>query len=100
MKNLFLSAAIVLVLGGLISFASASPISSKIEQTISIQEEYTEIKLEEVPTAITDALKKAYPDGVLTKAYKNAKSEYKLDVTVGDKVGSLYANADGTWIKK
>ncbi|REG93021.1 hypothetical protein [Flavobacterium aquicola] len=98
MKNLFLSAAIVL--GSLTSFATTSPVSNTIVKTISVQDEYTEIKLEEVPSAITDALKKAYPDGVLSKAYKNAKSEYKLDVTVGDKVGSLYANADGTWIKK
>ena len=98
MKNLFLSAAIVL--GGLTSFASTSPISNTIVKTISIQDEYTEIKLEEVPAAVTEALKKAYPDAVLSKAYKNAKSEYKLDVTVGDKVGSLYANADGSWNKK
>jgi len=98
MKNLFLSAAIVL--GGLTSFASTSPISNNIVNTITIQDEYTEVKLEEVPAAITEALKKAYPDAVLTKAYKNEKSEYKLDVTVGDKVGNLFANADGTWIKK
>ncbi|WP_281637000.1 hypothetical protein [Flavobacterium marginilacus] len=98
MKNLFLSAAIVL--GGLASYASVSPISNTIVKAVSLQEEYTEIKLEEVPVAVTDALKKAYPDGVLSKAYKNAKSQYKLEVTVGDKIGSLYANADGTWIKK
>ncbi|WKL46366.1 hypothetical protein Q1W71_15545 [Flavobacterium pectinovorum] len=98
MKNLFLSAAIVL--GGLTSFASTSPISNTIVKTISIQDDYTEIKLEEVPAPITEALKKAYPDAVLSKAYKNTKSEYKLDVTVGDKVGSLYANAEGSWIKK
>lgn len=98
MKNLFLSAAIVL--GAFASYASVSPISNTIIKTVSLQEEYTEIKLEEVPAAVTDALKKAYPDGVLSKAYKNAKSQYKLEVTVGDKVGSLYANADGTWIKK
>jgi hypothetical protein len=87
-------------LGGLTSFASTSPVTNTIVKTISIQDEYTEIKLEEVPAAVTEALKKAYPDAVLSKAYKNAKSEYKLDVTVGDKVGSLYANADGSWIKK
>jgi hypothetical protein len=98
MKNLFLSAAIIL--GGLTSFASTSPISNTIVKTVTIQDDYTEIKLEEVPAAITEALKKAYPDAVLTKAYKNTKSEYKLDVTVGDKVGSLFANADGSWIKK
>ena len=98
MKNLFLSAAIVL--GSLTTFASTSPITSTIVKTISIQDEYTEIKLEEVPVAVTDALKKAYPDAILSKAYKNATSHYKLEVTVGDKVGSLYANADGSWVKK
>jgi len=98
MKNLFLSAAIVL--GGLTSFASTSPIKNTIVKTISIQDEYTEIKVEEVPAAVTDALKKAYPDAVLSKAYKNTASQYKLEVTVGDKVGALYANADGSWVKK
>jgi hypothetical protein len=98
MKNLFLSAAIVL--GGLTAFASTTPITNSIVKTISIADEYTEIKLEEVPAPITEALKKAYPDAVVTKAYKNEKSEYKLDVTVGEKVGNLFANADGTWIKK
>jgi len=98
MKNLFLSAAIVL--GGLTSFASTSPVSTNISKTISVQDEYTEIKLEEVPAPVTEALKKAYPDAVLSKAYKNTNSQYKLDVTVGDKVGSLFANADGTWIQK
>ena len=98
MKNLFLSAAIIL--GGLTSYATTSPLTNTIVKTVVIQDEYTEIKLEEVPAAVTDALKKAYPDAILSKVYKNAKSEYKLDVTVGDKVGSLYANADGSWIKK
>lgn len=98
MKNLFLSAAIVL--GGLTSFASTSPISNTIVKTVVIQDEYTEIKLEEVPAPVTAALKKAYPDAILSKAYKNANAQYKLEVTVGDKVGALYANADGSWIKK
>ncbi|MDR7209695.1 hypothetical protein [Flavobacterium piscis] len=98
MKNLFLLSAIVL--GSLTTFASATPNPNTTIEVISVQDEYTEIKIEELPAAISEALKKAYPDAVLSKAYKNAKSEYKLDVTVGDKVGSLFANADGTWIQK
>ena len=98
MKNLFLSAAIVL--GSLTSFASTSPVTNTIVKSISVQDEYTEIKVEEVPSAVTDALKKAYPDAILSKAYKNTASQYKLEVTVGDKVGALYANADGSWVKK
>ncbi|WP_026728326.1 hypothetical protein [Flavobacterium denitrificans] len=98
MKKLFLSAAIVL--GGLTSFAANSSLEDSIIKTISIQDEYTEIKLEELPAPITEALKKTFPNAVLTKAYKNAKSEYKLDVTVGEKTGNLFANADGSWIQK
>ncbi|MBZ4037286.1 hypothetical protein K6T82_21175 [Flavobacterium sp. 17A] len=98
MKNLFLSAAIVL--GSLTSFASTSPVKNTIVKTISVEDEYTEIKLEELPAPITESLKKAYPEAVITKAYKNEKAQYKLDVTVGDKVGNLFANADGTWIKQ
>lgn len=98
MKNLFLSAAIVL--GSLTSFASTTQVTNTIVKTISVEDEYTEIKLEELPAAISESLKKAYPEAVITKAYKNEKAEYKLDVTVGDKVGNLFANADGTWIKK
>ena len=98
MKNLFLSAAIVL--GGLTSFASTSPITNTIVKTVSFQDDYAEINVTEVPATVTDALKKAYPDAVLNKAYKNSASQYKLEVTVGDKVGALYANADGSWVKK
>ena len=98
MKKLILSAAIVL--GSLSSFATALPTSVIDIKTTSVQEEYTEIKIEELPAAIPAALKKAYPDAVLNKAYVNANKEYKLDVTVGDKVGSLFADATGNWIKK
>ncbi len=98
MKRLFISAA--LVLGSLTSFASTSPITNSIVKSISVQDEYTEIKLEELPAPITESLKKSFPNAVLTKAYKNAASQYKLDVTVGEKTGNLFANADGTWIQK
>lgn len=56
MKKLFLSAAIVL--GSLTSFASTSAVTNTNVKVISIEDEYTEIKLEELPAAITDALKK------------------------------------------
>jgi hypothetical protein len=97
MKNLFLSAAIAL--GSLTSFASTT-VPNTIVKNICIADEYTEIKIEELPSAVTEAFKKAYPNAVIAKAYKNEKTEYKLDVTVGDKTESLFANADGTWIKK
>lgn len=98
MKKLIVSAAIVL--GSLNSFAATTVIANPIVKSVVLTDEFTEIKIEELPAAVTDALKKAYPDAMLSKAYINEAKEYKLDVTVGDKVGSLFADANGNWIQK
>jgi hypothetical protein len=98
MKKLILSAAIIL--GSFTAFAQQStpPKSDVISKTA--EDTYTEIKVEEVPEAVKSALIKAYPTAVLDKAFINEKKEYKLQVTVGDKVGALYADATGAWLKK
>ncbi|MFV5686070.1 hypothetical protein ACM55I_11535 [Flavobacterium sp. GB2R13] len=104
MKKLILSAAIFL--GSLSTFAQATT-ATKTEETTqtaqatqSVEEKYTEIKAEELPDAVKGALKKAFPTAVLDKAFVNEKKEYKLQVTVGEKVGALYADATGKWITK
>ena len=98
MKKLILSAAVLL--GSLSSFAAIAPNQITSEKVIIISEEYTEIKIEELPVAVTDALKKAYPDAVITKAYVNESKEYKIEVKVADKEGALYADETGKWIQK
>ena len=98
MKKLILSAAIVL--GSLSSFATTLPTSVLDVKTTSVQEEYTEVKIEELPAAITAALKKAYPDAVLNKAYVNANKEYKLEIAHGDKKYTIFSDASGNLIKK
>lgn len=106
MKKLILSAAIVL--GSLTAMnaqvkqenAAAVAQATPTEQAAPAPDGYTEIKIEEVPAAVTDALKKAFPDAVLNKAYINDKKEYKLEVKVGDKEGALFADETGKWIKK
>ncbi|NRS90290.1 hypothetical protein HNQ02_003228 [Flavobacterium sp. 7E] len=97
MKKLILSAAVLL--GSLSTFAAIVPIQNSVEKIITIADEYTEIKIEELPAAVTDALKAAYPDAVINKAYVNENKEYKLDVTIGDKESSLFADANGNWIQ-
>ncbi|MFV8369009.1 hypothetical protein [Flavobacterium sp. LB2R40] len=98
MKKLILSAAIVL--GSLSAYATTAPVANGVEKILTIQEEYTDVKLEEVPVTITEAFKKAYPSAILDKAYVNAKKEYKLDVTIAGKKGNLFADATGNWIQK
>ena len=98
MKKLILSAAILL--GSLSTFAQTStPAKTAVTTQTTVAETYTEITLGEVPEAVKAALTKAYPTAVLDKAYINEKKEYKLEITVGDKVGALYADATGNWIK-
>ena len=98
MKKLILSAAIVL--GSLSTYAASVPNTNDVTKTVTVQEEYTEVKLEEVPVAITEALKATYPSAILDKAYINAKKEYKLEITVKDQKATVYADAAGNWINK
>ncbi len=106
MKKLILSAAIFL--GSLSAFAQVSATTktevttqtAPAQATQSVEEKYTEIRAEEVPAAVSSALKKAFPTAKLDKAYVNEKKEYKLEVTVGEKAGALYADAAGKWITK
>lgn len=98
MKKLVLSAAVLL--GSLSTFAAIAPVQNSVVKIITIADEFTEIKIEELPTAVTDALKTAYPDAVIDKAYVNENKEYKLDITMGDKQGSVFADETGKWIQK
>jgi hypothetical protein len=105
MKKLILSAAIIL--GSFTAFAqeATNPLSTganaQTGQTASAtQEEYTEVKLEEVPTAITEAIKKSFPDATIDKAFINANKEYKLEVTSGGKKGNLFTDANGKLVNK
>lgn len=100
MKKLILSAAIVLGSLTAMNAQAQQENATPTEKVAPTTDGYTEIKVEEVPAAVTEALKKAYPDAVLNKAYTNDKKEYKLEVKVGDKEGALFADETGKWIKK
>nr|WP_288834452.1 hypothetical protein [uncultured Flavobacterium sp.] len=105
MKKLILSAAIVL--GSLTTMnaqdqkenTTPAAEATATEQVAQATTTYTEIKLEEVPAAVTEALKKAFPEAILNKASVNEKKEYQLEVKVGEKEGALYADETGKWIK-
>lgn len=97
MKKLVASAFILL--GSLSTFTAAAQVQNDAAKATAIAEEYSEIKIEEVPAVAIEALKKSFPEAKLVKAYINEKKEYKLEVEVGDKVGSLFIDGNGKWIK-
>jgi hypothetical protein len=100
MKKLIL--AIAIVLGGLstMNAQEQEENTTPTEQTTPATEEFTEIKAEELPAAVTEALKKSYPDAVLSKAYVSDKKEYKLEISVKDQAATVYTDVDGNWLQK
>ena len=97
MKKLILVAAVIL--GSFSTFATSTPIINS-EKIIFNQEDFKEIKKEELPEAVKTALKTSYPDATLDRAYVNSNKEYKLEITVVDQKATVYADANGNWIKK
>ncbi|MEM7185458.1 MAG: hypothetical protein AAF466_02270 [Bacteroidota bacterium] len=67
----------------------------------SMQDDYKEVKVSELPQAVKDAVAKDLEGAVVSKAYTNAKGEFKLVVTTSDaKSKTLFANSQGEWIKE
>ncbi|WP_281227578.1 hypothetical protein [Flavobacterium aquiphilum] len=98
MKKLILSAAIIL--GSFTTFAQTTAAAKSSVSTQTVEEKFTEIKLEEVPSSVILALKTAKPDAVIEKAYINEKKEFKLDIKVGDQKSTVYTDAAGNLTKK
>jgi hypothetical protein len=97
MKKLVLSAAILL--GSLTTFAAITPVQNTEVKTVRIADEFKEIDVTEVPVAVSDALKTAYPDAVITKAFMNESKQYRIDIKTADQEGSLFADETGKWIQ-
>ncbi len=97
MKKLAISAAIIL--GSLSIPALAEITPNKVNTSISVQTEYTEVTTDAVPAAVKTALQIAYPNAKLVKAYVNDKKEYKLEISVGDQKATVYSDVNGNWLK-
>jgi len=98
MKKLILS--VIILLGSVSTFAAVLPFANTAIKMVLLQEDYTEVKVQEVPDVVKTALKTAYPDATLDKAYVNAAKEYKLEISVKDQKATVYADANGNWINK
>jgi hypothetical protein len=98
MKKLILSAAIIL--GSFATFAQTSAPTKTAVSAQTVEEKYTEIKLEEVPSSVILAIKTSKPEAVIEKAYINEKKEFKLDIKVGDQKSTVYTDAAGNLTKK
>ena len=98
MKKLIVAAAIVL--GTISSFATphVAPIENNI--VVGVQDEYTEVALDALPDAVKSTITNSFPGAKLEKAYVNENKEYKLEISMSDKMYTIYTDAEGIVIKK
>ncbi|WP_291147100.1 hypothetical protein [Flavobacterium sp. UBA7680] len=98
MKKLILSAAIIL--GGLSLQAATPSESNSVVKSVNIQDEYTEVAADAVPAAVKSTIEKSFVGSKLEKAWKNAKDEYKLEISKEGKKYTFFTDASGNIIKK
>ncbi|WP_417939291.1 PepSY-like domain-containing protein [Flavobacterium sp. RS13.1] len=98
MRKLILSAAIIL--GGLSVQAAILHVKNSNVNSFLFQDEYTEVASDAVPAAVKSTAEKSFPNTKLEKVYKNAKNEYKLEISSGDKKYTVFTDASGNIIKK
>ena len=98
MKKLFFTAALAFGSLTMIAF-SIPPFSNEI--TMFLHQDFTEIGIEELPAAITEALAKDHPGTTIEKAFVNEEGTYKLEVTKENgSAMELHVDAVGKWLEK
>ncbi|KAF2335664.1 hypothetical protein [Flavobacterium daemonense] len=97
MKKLAITGAVILA--SLSIPANAETIPTKLNTSVFVQTEYTEITADAVPAAVKTALQTAYPNAKLEKAFVNDKKEYKLEISVKDQKATVYSDVNGNWLK-
>lgn len=92
--------ATVLAIGSLNLATATTPIfHDGIMEEVMLQD-FREISMADVPTAITTALENDFTGAVLNKAYVNDEDIYKLEASSEDGTSMvLYADAEGNWIE-
>ncbi|MFV0541421.1 MAG: hypothetical protein ACK5MZ_09330 [Aestuariibaculum sp.] len=98
MKKLFLTAAILI--GGATTFALPVNMLSNEIITISVNEGFTEISLDQLPEAVKAAVEKDFANATLSKAYVNASEQYKLVLSIDENESTVYADKDGNWLEE
>jgi len=101
MRKLIIALAIAFGTLTVTNAQSSSPDTPTKAQVASVQDDYKEVKVSELPQAVKDAIAKDLEGAIVSKAYANQKGEFKLVVTTADNASkTIFANEKGEWIKK
>jgi len=83
------------------TFGQTQVTKEDLTKTTLSTQDYVEVVVSELPQPVLDAVSKDFEEATISKAWKNAKGEYKLEVATADKQTlTLHSNGKGEWIKK
>ncbi len=101
MRKLMFAIAIVFGTLTITNAQSSSPETPTKALLASVQDDYKEVNVSELPQAVKDAIAKDLEGAVVSKAYTNGKGEFKLVVTTADEMSkTLFINKKGEWKKE
>ncbi|MGY5353419.1 hypothetical protein [Wenyingzhuangia sp. IMCC45467] len=97
MKKIILSIAILA--SGISTYAMYNNVAPATVVSVVVNEEFTEIAVDKLPEAITNAVKKDFAGATLDKAYVNTKGQYKLELSADGATSTVYADKEGNWLE-
>ncbi|MCG1036191.1 hypothetical protein [Polaribacter sargassicola] len=102
MRKLILTATVAILTSGVSVYAIENNSLNNINKitTLSVDDDFKEINLKELPAAVTDAILKDFAAGTVTKAYVNTSEQYKISMIVDEKEKVVFADKEGKWLKE
>ncbi|KGO90917.1 hypothetical protein [Flavobacterium subsaxonicum] len=98
MKNLFLTAALVLALGA--NAASVTLNTTSFTFQVNQEKEYKKVDASAVPAAILKEISTKYSGYAITDAYASEDGEYKLVVAKDKKTVTVFYTSTGEFVKE
>ncbi|MCL7764990.1 hypothetical protein MPF19_16325 [Polaribacter sp. Z014] len=102
MKKLILTVAVAILSSGI--SISAANINNNINSgeviVMTINEDFKEVALEDLPEAVSNAILKDYATAIIGKAYVNGSEQYKIELTIDETETVVYADKEGNWLKE
>ncbi|MDO3695748.1 hypothetical protein QVZ41_12935 [Wenyingzhuangia sp. chi5] len=97
MKKIILSIAILA--SGVSTYAMVNNITPATSINIVMNDEFTEVAVDKLPEAVTNAVKTDFETATISKAYVNTSGQYKLELSIDGASSTVYVDKDGNWIK-
>ena len=98
-RAIILSAAVMAFSFATPQLSKAMKVYNQMAVTQDKDDKFKEIKVEELPDAVTKSIANAYTGSKIDKAYRNEDNSYKVKIAMGELKYMLFYDAKGELIK-